>query len=129
MKARLSNTNQLKALITVPEYSFARGRSEIAATGEGNSHCFWRIENPELQQVQTVQFGVVVKVPIGTASIDLNGLVAAEPSIDWLAANVRNVLEDIDTRLRALLSRDGAQAGKDRLPIGAHETWTLVLPK
>ena len=122
VKANVANKNELKAFITVPDFSFKLGRAEIVATGKGNAECFWRIEKPELQQAQTVQFGVVFKVPQGTTTIELTGLLAADPDIKWLVANVRNVIEDLSDKLQTLLRR------KERLPIGDHEKWTITLP-
>ncbi|MGB0385589.1 MAG: hypothetical protein ACPGWR_12265 [Ardenticatenaceae bacterium] len=126
LAAKVSTQNALKGFITIPDYSFKLGRADIVATGEGNSLCFWRIENPDLQKVQTVQFGVVFKVPKGTTSIELTGLVAAEPSINWLTAHVRNVFEYLSERMQALLRRR-ERNGSERLPIGDYEKWTLAL--
>lgn len=129
VKANIDNKNALKALVVVPDYHFDLGRSEIAAGGEGDSRCFWRVESPDLQQKQSYAFGVVFKVPKGTTSITLEGVLAAEPNMPWLAANLRDVLDDLSQKLRAIfLMDDAARQGKDRLPIGSHETWTLPLP-
>lgn len=129
VKANIANKDELKAFIVVPDYAFTLGRVEIAATGEGNSECFWRIEKPDLQKAQTVQFGVVFKVPKGTTLIKLTGLVAVEPSISWLVANVRNVFEDLSDKLQDLLRRrDNKRNGKERLPVGDHEKWIITLP-
>jgi hypothetical protein len=129
VKANIANKDELKAFVVVPDYAFTVGRAEIAATGEGNSECFWRIEKPSLQKAQTVQLGVVFKVPKGTTSIELTGLVAVEPSISWLVANVRNVFEDLSDKLQDLLRRrDDKRNGKERLPIGDHEKWIVRLP-
>jgi hypothetical protein len=129
VRANIANLDELKAYIVVPDYSFKLGRAELAATGEGNSECFWRIEKPDLQEAQTLQFGVVFKVPEGTTSIELTGLAAAEPNIRWLVANLRNVFEDLSDKLQDLLRRkDGERSGKERLPIGDHEKWVIALP-
>ena len=129
IQARVTNADQLKAFITIPEYSYSLGRTEIAAIGEGNSECFWRIEKPELRKVQSVEFGVVFKVPKDVASIELTGLVTAEPSINWLITNLRIVFEDLSEKLQRLLRfKDSERNGKERLPIGDHEKWTIALP-
>ena len=129
MRARVTNTDQLKAFITIPDYIYSLGRTEIAAIGEGNSECFWRIEKPELRKVQSVAFGVVFKVPKDVMSIELTGLVAAEPSINWLITNLRIVFEDLSEKLQRLLRfKDSERRGKERLPIGDHEKWTIELP-
>jgi hypothetical protein len=71
IKAKIVNKNKLEAFIAIPDYVYKLGRSEIAAMGEGNSRTFWRIEKPDLKEAQTVQFGVVFKVPKGTTAIEL----------------------------------------------------------
>jgi hypothetical protein len=130
VQARVSNADALNALIVVPDYAFSLGRAEIAASGEGNSECFWRIERPDLQQTQTVTFGVVFKVPQAVSTITLTGLVAAEPSMSWLTAHLRNVFEGLNERWQQFLRRAaGAGEASERLPVGDHETWTLALPR
>ncbi len=129
IKANIGNKDALKAFIAMPNFAFRLGRAEIAATGEGNSQCFWRIEKPELQETQTTHLGLVFKVPKDTSSIKLEGLVAAEPDMSWLTANVRNVFEDLSDKLQALLRRkDDERSGPESLPIGDHEKWTITLP-
>ncbi len=129
MRANIANKDELKAFIVVRNYSFKLGRSEIVATGEGSSECYWRIETPNLQETQTLQFGVVFKVPKGTTSIELTGLVAAEPCMNWLVANVRDVFEDLSNKLQDLLRRkDDERKGKECLLIGDHEKWPIPLP-
>lgn len=129
VRAKIANKNELKAFIAVPDYSYKLGRTEIAATGEGNSECFWRIEKPDLQKAQTMQFGVVFKVPKDRASIELTGMVTAEPSMNWLVANLRDVVEDLSEKLQHLLRcKDEERSGKDRLPIGDYEKWIITLP-
>ena len=126
LKARVVNNNDLKAFLAIPEYSFELGRADIAATGEGNSECFWRVEHPDLKKVQTSRFGVVFKVPKGTESIALKGVVAVEPNFNWLTANLKYVFEALSQTFKDLL-QDEKRAGKQRLPIGDHEKWTLTL--
>jgi len=128
IKAKIGTKDDLKAFITIPDYSFKLGRAEIAATGEGNSECFWRVEKPDLQEAQTMRFGVVFKVPKDISSIELTGMVAAEPDMKWLTINVRDVLADLSDGLQALFRRKDEREGKERLPIGDHEKWTLALP-
>jgi len=124
IRAHIADKSELAAFVAVPDFSFKLGRTEIVATGQGNSECFWRIETPGLKETQTIQFGVVFCVPKGTASIELKGLVAAEPSMSWLVTNVRDVFEDLNDKLRTPLRR----RGKERLPIGDHEKWRITLP-
>ena len=129
IRANIANKNKLKAFIAVPDYSYKLGRTEIAATGEGNSECFWRIEKPDLQKAQTVQFGIVFKVPKDMTFIELTGTVSAEPNMNWLVANLRDVFGELSEKLKSLLrARDNERSSKDRLPIGDHEKWIITLP-
>ncbi|MDM8549421.1 hypothetical protein QUF72_05050 [Desulfobacterales bacterium HSG2] len=129
IRANIENKNEIKAFIAVPNYSFELGKTDIAATGEGNSECFWRIEKPDLQKAQTVQFGVVFKVPKGVSSIELTGLVSAEPSFRWLTADLGDVFEYLSDNLKRVLSlKDDERRGGDRLPVGDHEKWMIDLP-
>ena len=129
IKARIFNKNELNAFVAAPNYSYKLGHSEIVATGEGNSICFWRIEKPELQMSQTVQFSIVFKVPKKTKSINLTGIVAAEVNINWLVAQIRNVLEDLSDKLQNLFRKeDDERKGWERLPLGDQESWIIDLP-
>lgn len=77
-----------------------------------------------------MQFGIVLKVPKSTRSIELAGLVAAEPNISWLVAHLRNVFEYLSEELQAILRRrDEERSGKERLPVGDHERWMITLPR
>ena len=130
VQAQVANTNALNAFVTLPSYTFTLGRTEIAATGEGNSTCFWRLEPVNVRETHSVQFALVFKVPQGTRSITLTGLVAVEPEMRWLRSCVRGVAAFLSHPLRALLQQpDEERSGKARLPLGDHEEWTLTLPR
>ena len=129
IKGRLVNKSEFKAIIAFPDYSYELGRTEIAATGEGNSECYWRIDKPELHKAQTVHFGVVFKVPKEKTSIKLTGLAAVEPDFKWLTANIKDVFEFLSDKIKRLLRmKDSERKDKDRLPIGCCEKWSLKLP-
>jgi hypothetical protein len=128
IKGKLSNKNELKAYITIPDYSYELGRAVIAATGEGNSQCFWRLDNPELKKAQTVQFGVVFKVPKGKPSLELNGIVSVEPYFRWLTANLKDIFDVLSDKIKSLLRlKEEERQCKYRLPIGDHESWEITL--
>ena len=130
LQAKVANKGSLSAYIAIPNYKFEVGFTEIFATGEGNSECFWRIEDPGLKKRQTVKLGVVFKVPKATTQIELRALAAAEPDFNWLTASLRNVFQFLSAKLQRLLRlREEKRDGKNRLPIGAHEAWTLQLPQ
>lgn len=123
LKANVSNNNELKGFIAIPDYTYSLGHTDIAATGEGNSECFWRIENPDLQKAQTVKFAIVFKIPKYINSINLTGLVAVDPDMKWLTANISDVFEALSERLQRIFRQ------KERLLIGVYEEWEIELPR
>lgn len=130
LKGKIANKNELKAYIAVPDYSYELGKTEIAATGEGNSECFWRIDKPALQKAQTVQFAVVFNVPKGKMDAELTGIVFVEPDFKWLTSNLGDVFDYLSDKMKGLLRmKDRERKGNHRLPVGAGEKWTLTLPK
>ncbi len=75
----------------------------------------------------TVQFAVVFKVPKGCKLINLRGIVWAEPNIDWLFEDVRDVFSELSDRFKNLFRVKEEAAS--RLACVAAEEWTLILPK
>jgi len=129
IKGKITNKNELKAFIAIPDYSYELGRADIAATGAGNSQCFWRVDKPDLKKAQTVQFGIVFKVPKETSSFELTGMVSVEPNFQWLTSNLKDVFEFLSDKIKGLLRlKEEERKGKDRLPIGDHEKWEITLP-
>ncbi|OUL36187.1 hypothetical protein BV372_08245 [Nostoc sp. T09] len=76
----------------------------------------------------TVKFVTVFKVPKGTEFVNLHAIVWAEPNMNWLAAEVRDVFSELADRFKNLFRfQDGAVC---KLPTGAAEEWQpLRLPK
>ncbi len=129
IQGSVTNANEFKACVTIPKYTFELGRSDITAVGEENSECFWRIDKTDLKKAQTVQFGMVFKVPKGVETLDLTGLVVVEPNFGWLTSKLSDVFEALGSKLQQfLLKKDNERQGKERLPVGAHEKWVLDLP-
>jgi hypothetical protein len=129
IKGKITGKNQLKAFVVLPEYVYELGRTEIAATGEGNSFCFWRIDKPDLRKAQTVRLGIVFKVPQGIGTIGLNGVAAVEPSFQWLTSNLGDMFDMLSENLKRLLGLNkDERSGKDRLPRGCFGEWTITLP-
>lgn len=127
LKANVASKNEMRAFIVMDDYPYEAGRFEIFAQGSGSSKCFWRIEKPELQKMATVKFAIVFKVPKGCKSIDLSGIVWAEPNINWLFENIEVVFSALSERLKNLFpDREKAASSLART---ASEQWTLTLPK
>lgn len=130
-EAHIKNENEMHSFITMPDYKYKMGHRDISATGKGDSRCSWRLKNPELQEQGSAIFVVVFQAPKGMESIELTGLAAAEPKMDWLTANVSDILwaSLAKPQSKLLSKRDSERTGKERLSIGAHEKWVLPLSK
>lgn len=127
LKAGVANKNDMKSFIVLPDFSYDLGRFDIAAAGEGNSTCYWQIEDADLQKTISVKFGVVFKVPKGTESITLIGRAWADPSMNWLTGNLKPILAALGANLQGIFKQREAESQK--FARGAAEQWTLNLPK
>ena len=127
LKANVGSKDDLKAFLAVPDYRYELGHPEILTNGQGNSTCYWRIQDNELQKIGTAKFAIVFKVPKGTKSITLKALAWAEPDINWLTADIRDVFGDLSDRLKQLLRKKNQEAS--RFARGDAEEWVLTLPK
>jgi hypothetical protein len=127
LKANASNTNEFNGFVAIPEYKYSLGQTEITALGQGNSACYWRLQNQELQRIGTAKFGTVFKVPKGSDTITLNGTVWAEPDMNWLTADIKDVFLELMRRFESI-SRNKEEAAS-QFARGAAEEWHLNLPK
>jgi hypothetical protein len=126
-KANASNTNKFSGVVVIPDYRYSLGQTEITALGQGNSNCYWRLQNQELQRINTTNFGIVFKVPKGTNTITLNGLVWAEPDMNWLTADIKDVFSELMHRFKNI-SRNKEEAAS-QFARGDAKEWQLNLPK
>ena len=127
LKANIANKDDFKAILAVPAYRYELGHPEIFTTGEGNSTCYWRIQDQELQKIGTAKLGTVFKVPKGTESITLQGIAWGEPDLNWLTADIRDVFANLSEQLKQLLKQKNEAASQ--FARGSAEKWELNLPK
>jgi hypothetical protein len=127
LKANVGNKDELKVFFAIPAYKYELGHPEILVIGESNSICYWRIQDQNLQKIGTAKFGIVFKVPKGTDSITLEGKVWAEPSMNWLTANLEDVAAKLSENFQNLLGQGNEAVS--RFARGDSERWTLTLPK
>lgn len=125
--ANVHSKNDLKAFLVVPEYNHEVGRFEITAQGEARSTCYWYIQEPDLLKLGTVQFAIVFKVPQHIPTINLQGIAWAEPNMNWLTANLRDVFSALSDNLQNLLKRKDQAA--HQLATVTSESWQLKLPQ
>lgn len=123
----LPSKDSFRAFLAMPAYKYDLGHPEILTVGEGNSSGYWRIQDQNLQKIGTAKFGVVFKVPKGAKLIALEGVVWAEPSMNWLSAKLEDVAAALSDRFQRLLG-EGDKAAS-RFARGNPERWTLDLPK
>jgi hypothetical protein len=127
VKAKAVSKNQFKGFIAIPAFKYELGNPEILAAGEGHSFCYWRIQDQELQKIGTANFAIVFKVAKGTETISLQGTVWAEPDINWLTADIKDVFAELADGFKKLLQQRNDAASK--FARGAVKKWTLTLPK
>lgn len=125
LKANAVSKNEFKGFVGVPSFKYELGHPEILAVGENNNFCYWRIQDQELQKVGTAKFAVVFKVPKGTETITMRGMAWADPDMNWLTADVRDVFSALSDSLKNLLKQKNDAASQ--FARGAAEEWTLKL--
>lgn len=124
LKTKVVNKNALKSIIHVPEFSYARGRFDIAAYGPDGSECYWYFDNQEITQTLTEQFTIIFKVPQGAESISLRGVAWAEPHMDKLVTNFRHVVSRFTESLRNLFT--GPNKGAKAFAVTKGEKWDKI---
>lgn len=128
LAGKIKSKSDFKAFLAIPEYRYQFGNFEIVATGVGSS-AFWRIQDQELKQNGSVKFGTVFKVPKSTEKIELIARVQAEPNMNWLFADVKDVAAQFSERLKQLFRADNREESSSRLVRWDAEQWELELPK
>jgi Effector-associated domain 7 len=127
LQSKIVNQNEMKSIIQVPQFSYARGRFNIAAYGSDGAECYWYLDNQEISQTLTAQFTIIFKVPQGTDAISLTAVAWAEPDMDKLTANFRHVIKRFQDSIRDLFRRSNKGAREFAITVG--EKWRdLPLP-
>ena len=129
LKANIASKNKFKAFAVIPDCKYELGCPEIVAEGIASPECYWRIQDQEIQKVGTVKFGVIFKVPKQIKSITLTGTTWADIDINWLTANISDiVLVRLPERIQDLLGLNAEEAAKKFIE-GHQEEWDLKLPR
>ncbi|NEO69228.1 hypothetical protein [Moorena sp. SIO3H5] len=128
LKANVGNKDNFNVFLAVPAYRYELGHPEILTNGEGNSNCYWCIQDNQLQKIGTVKLAIVFKVPKVTESITVRGIAWAEPDLNWLTGDIRDVFGDLSDRLKQLLRQKNNVASRFARGVDGQE-WTLTLPK
>ena len=111
LKANIASKNKFKAFAVIPDCKYELGCPEIVAEGMASPECYWRIQDQEIQKVGTVKFGVIFKVPKQIKSITLTGTTWADIDINWLTANISDiVLVRLPERIQDLLGLNPEEA-------------------
>lgn len=130
-KANVGTKDKFKAFMVLDGLNYKLGKFTIFAGGENESHCYWRLEKPEIQDKSTVKFDIIFKVPKGWESIGLIGTVWIEPSIDWLCGEIIEVLKDLPPFLKNLFG--SKEKAAKSFAVGTKEEWInshqIRLPK
>ncbi|MEP1076063.1 CHAT domain-containing protein [Leptolyngbya sp. PL-A3] len=126
IRTNIVSKEQFNLALTIPSYELKLKNPEIIVTGEGSATCRWCIKGQDLQEIGTIKFAIVFKVPKGARrSISLRGMVYAEPNINWLRSEIRDVFSQLPNRFKDLLrSRDTAA---NQLAKSAVEEWVFEL--
>ncbi len=128
LKANVSSKNSLKFEISTNDFNYKHGRFNRLATGENQSQCYWRFEEPEIKDQSSLEFFLIFKVPKGKKQIDLIGEVWVEPDINWLCANIGNLIENLPSSLKGWFANRKNLTKK--FAVGKREIWNnLTLPK
>ena len=127
LKAKVESKTDFNGFLAIPSFKYELGNPQITATGENNSFCYWRIEDQQIQKIGTAKFAIVFKVPKGVDSITLTGKAWAEVDMNWLTADIKDVVGALSDSLKGIL-RQGNQ-GANQLSKGIAEEWQLQLPR
>jgi hypothetical protein len=122
LAGRVSNMNQASSFVKITPFEYSLGRMEIETTFTAQK-AMWRLDGKHALRSQgQIQFVVLLKAPIELRELQMEVAVQAEPSFDWLTAQVEHVLERLPKSLHDILKK------KRGLALQAFEKWTIVLP-
>jgi hypothetical protein len=128
LEAHVKNSNELKAHIAIADYNWGVGRVDINAAGESGAFCSWDMVHADLRIAQTVDFGIVFKVPKGMRAIVVKGVIAARPARNWLIEGLRAIFAYLSPQLQDELRQD-EDSRRPHLVLGDHRDWSLALPR
>ena len=128
VQAHVKNSNELKAHIAIPDFTWRVGRVDISAAGESGTYCDWELRRADVRLSQTIDFGIVFKVPSNVERVTLNGIVAARPSRNWLIEGLRSIFAYLSPQLQDEL-RQHENSSDPHLLLKDSSIWPLALPR
>lgn len=126
IKGEVTSKNEFKAFMAMPAYKYEFGHFEILATGVGST-AYWRIQDQALKKTGMVEFAAVFKVPKAIQDVELTGTAWAEPNVNWLFADIRDVAGALSDRFKQLFHNKEEAASQ--FARWDAEKWKLQLPK
>jgi hypothetical protein len=117
----VNNLNQLAGFIRIVPFEHTLGRMEIEAQFASTT-AMWRLDSRRvIQSQQHVRFIVLLKVPKEVEQVQIEAAAQAEPSFDWLTAQIDHVFERLPEAIRQIVKK------REGLPMQDFQTWTLDL--
>jgi hypothetical protein len=120
LAGRVANSNALTSFIKIAPFAYSLGRMEIVAE-KSSQKAMWRLDSKESIRGRDGRFVVLLKAPKEVKQIQIEAAVQAEPSFQWLFAQVEHVFKRLPAAIQAIIRREKG------LPLQDFQTWTLNL--
>jgi hypothetical protein len=122
-----SNNNFQASAKFLPGYHYQGGRFKICASPQEGDKCYWRLEESTFQQQTIINFFVIFRTADNIESIDVHGSAWAEPSIDWLYGDIKDIFQGLSDKLKNLFKNEESMA-RQLARIAPEKSWKLTLP-
>lgn len=127
LRYRIMSKAHLQGVIAEPQLCYPAILPGSVRTGTlGTSACRWDIRTVGLSHQALQQFGIILRVPKTSTSIEMRSSVVVEPDSNWLAESLKPVLPNLNQHWQRLFS-DASREGPGRLGRVATERCTFDL--